>query len=197
MYHTHLTHHTHTCTWHTTLTHALDTPHSHMHLTHHTHTCTWHTTLTHALDTPHSHMHLTHHTHTCTCTLSTLYRPSPQQVQQPQYGGMHMGAGGYNHPPQLTYGMQSYSPQFQAKGGTRPQGGGGRGTSGIIGAGGFQPKREKLDPDYGDVAGEWDTRVWSGLGRGRDEVNVWVLVHVQWRRTVEWVLTMSRCAMET
>jgi len=63
-----------------------------------------------------------------------------------------MGAAGFNPPPQPLYGMpQQYPPQFQPRGGTRTQAGGGHGTSGIIGTGGFQPKREKLDPDYGDL----------------------------------------------
>jgi len=67
-----------------------------------------------------------------------------------------MGAAGYGLPPQPSYGMQQpYAPPFQARGGTRTQVGGGHGTSGIIGTGGFQPKREKLDPDYGDLDGEW------------------------------------------
>ena len=67
-----------------------------------------------------------------------------------------MGAAGFNPPPQHLYGMQQpYPPQFQPRGVTRTQAGGGHGTSGIIGTGGFQPKREKLDPDYGDLDGEW------------------------------------------
>jgi len=147
-------------------------------LTLHTCTHTAHTTHTHT----HTHTHTLHH-YTHMHNPLTLNRQHSQQVQQPTFGSSQMGAAGFNPPPQPLYGMQqTYPPQFQPRGVTRTQAGGGHGTSGIIGTGGFQPKREKLDPDYGDLDGEWAedwgcgiklvyVGVWGGVG-------VWVCVRV-------------------
>ena len=52
-----------------------------------------------------------------------------------------MGATGYSFPPKHSYSMQ--------------QPGGGHRTSGIIWTGEFQPNWVKMDPDYGDLDGEW------------------------------------------
>jgi len=67
-----------------------------------------------------------------------------------------MGATGYSFPPKHSYSMQQpYPPQFQVRGERRTQAGGGHRTSGIIWTGEFQPNWVKMDPDYGDLDGEW------------------------------------------